>query len=103
MNTVNIYTILYLHRIRGILTVALIHNVLTDVQLIQTIIILFEQIDERTSVSEGSSFVDYQTNLVRLAKQIARTAQEMVTIFAIFCKNCNVFTSLIVPIINKCS
>jgi predicted subunit of tRNA(5-methylaminomethyl-2-thiouridylate) methyltransferase len=41
-------------------------------------IVLFTQTDERISVTEDASFVDYQTNLVRLAKQIARTAQEMV-------------------------
>jgi talin len=35
--------------------------------------------DERPSVGEDTSFVDYQTNLVRLAKQIARTAQEMMS------------------------
>jgi talin len=35
--------------------------------------------DDRVSVSEDSSFVDYQTNLVRLAKQIARTAQDMMS------------------------
>jgi ABC-type cobalamin/Fe3+-siderophores transport system ATPase subunit len=42
--------------------------------------VLFIQTDERVSVSEDTSFVDYQTNLVRLAKQIARTAQEMVIV-----------------------
>jgi len=36
------------------------------------------QTDERPSIGEDTTFVDYQTNLVRLAKQIARTAQEMV-------------------------
>lgn len=40
--------------------------------------VLFTQTDERISVTEDTSFVDYQTNLVRLAKQIARTAQDMV-------------------------
>ncbi|XP_041355718.1 talin-1-like [Gigantopelta aegis] len=34
--------------------------------------------DERVSVLEGQSFVDFQTNMVRLAKQMARTAQDMV-------------------------
>ena len=58
---------------------------LTDVKPIQTNLmwLLFEQIDEHASISEESSFVDYQTNLVRLAKQIARTAQEMVITFKI--------------------
>ncbi|KAL3884759.1 hypothetical protein ACJMK2_024867 [Sinanodonta woodiana] len=34
--------------------------------------------DERVSVSEDMSFVSYQTNMVKLAKQIAHTAQDMV-------------------------
>ncbi|KAK7491087.1 hypothetical protein BaRGS_00017651, partial [Batillaria attramentaria] len=34
--------------------------------------------DERTVVSEHVSFVDHQTSMVRLAKQIARTAQDMI-------------------------
>lgn len=34
--------------------------------------------DERVSYSENASFVDFQTNMVRLAKQIAMTAQDMV-------------------------
>ena len=41
------------------------------------------QVDERyvdrTSIIENLSFVDHQTNMVRLAKQIARTAQDMVS------------------------
>ncbi|XP_055955771.1 talin-2-like isoform X4 [Patella vulgata] len=35
------------------------------------------KIDERIAVGEKASFVDYQTDMVRLAKQIARTAQDM--------------------------
>ena len=38
----------------------------------------FFQADERITVNEHISFVDHQTNMVRLAKQIARTAQDMV-------------------------
>ena len=38
----------------------------------------FFQTDERVKVNEHVSFVDHQTNMVRLAKQIARTAQDMV-------------------------
>lgn len=34
--------------------------------------------DERITVNEHISFVDHQTNMVRLAKQIARTAQDMI-------------------------
>ncbi|XP_076439084.1 talin-1-like isoform X2 [Babylonia areolata] len=34
--------------------------------------------DERVTISEEVSFVDHQTNMVRLAKQIARTAQDMI-------------------------
>ena len=36
------------------------------------------QTDERIQINEHVSFVDHQTNMVRLAKQIARTAQDMV-------------------------
>ncbi|ESO89699.1 hypothetical protein LOTGIDRAFT_218488 [Lottia gigantea] len=35
------------------------------------------KIDERVAVGEKASFVDYQTEMVRLAKQIARSAQDM--------------------------
>ncbi|XP_064596457.1 talin-1-like [Liolophura sinensis] len=34
--------------------------------------------DETIMVSESASYVDYQTNMVKIAKQIARTAQDMV-------------------------
>ncbi|KAL8568329.1 hypothetical protein ACOMHN_040902 [Nucella lapillus] len=34
--------------------------------------------DERITLHEQVSFVDHQTNMVRLAKQIARTAQDMI-------------------------
>ena len=40
--------------------------------------IFFFQTDERVKVNEHVSFVDHQTTMVRLAKQIARTAQDMV-------------------------
>lgn len=36
------------------------------------------KIDARVPPTDGLSFVDYQTDMVKLAKQIARTAQEMV-------------------------
>lgn len=36
------------------------------------------KIDARVPPKDGLSFVDYQTDMVKLAKQIARTAQEMV-------------------------
>ncbi|CAG5116694.1 unnamed protein product, partial [Candidula unifasciata] len=37
-----------------------------------------ERYTDRTSIVEHLSFVDHQTNMVRLAKQIARTAQDMI-------------------------
>lgn len=36
------------------------------------------QTDERIEVKQGLGFVDYQTNMVKLAKNIAKTAQDMV-------------------------
>lgn len=36
------------------------------------------QTDERVEIREGASYVDYQTNMVKLAKNIAREAQDMV-------------------------
>ena len=37
------------------------------------------QTDERVEIREGASYVDYQTNMVKLAKNIAREAQDMVS------------------------
>ena len=36
--------------------------------------------DERIEVKPGFAFVDYQTNMVKLAKNIAKTAQDMVSL-----------------------
>ena len=38
----------------------------------------FPQTDERITIREGTSYVDYQTHMVSLAKKIAMTSQEMV-------------------------
>lgn len=38
------------------------------------------QTDEGMEAAENMSFVDYQTSLVSLAKQIARHAQDMVSL-----------------------
>ncbi|XP_053386395.1 talin-2-like [Mercenaria mercenaria] len=35
--------------------------------------------DERTELKQGLGFFDYQTNMVKLAKNIAKTAQDMVS------------------------
>lgn len=37
------------------------------------------QTDERIEVKQGLGYVDYQTNMVKLAKNIAKTAQDMVS------------------------
>ena len=36
------------------------------------------QTDERIEAKQGLGYVDYQTNMVKLAKNIAKTAQDMV-------------------------
>ena len=54
-------------------------------QLTEDLSMPFFQTDERVKVNEHVSFVDHQTNMVRLAKQIARTAQDMVRhLFSLF-------------------
>jgi len=56
-----------------------------DAEKSHQLYVLCVKTDERPSIGEDTTFVDYQTNLVRLAKQIARTAQEMVgTLFMIW-------------------
>ena len=47
---------------------------------------MFFQTDERVEIREGASYVDYQTNMVKLAKNIARTAQDMVRTSSEFTK-----------------
>ena len=37
------------------------------------------QAEEHVAVPSSASYVDYQTNMVRLAKDIARAAQDMVS------------------------
>ncbi|XP_070178806.1 talin-1-like [Littorina saxatilis] len=47
-------------------------------KMIDSISISIARTEERIAINEHVSFVDHQTNMVRLAKQIARTAQDMI-------------------------
>ena len=44
-------------------------------------LVVIPQTDDRIELKPGLGFVDYQTNMVKLAKDIARTAQDMVCIY----------------------
>jgi talin len=48
--------------------------------LIDSIAKSIARAEERCPARDGASFVDYQTDIVRLVKQIARTSQDMVRI-----------------------
>ena len=51
----------------------------------------FFQTDKRIPVSENQSFVHFQTDMVRLAKQIARTAKDIVSQMSVLYFHCLVY------------
>ncbi len=56
------------------------HKIIANVQkeISKTFYTLQFQTEERITLDDHASYVDFQTNMVRLAKQLARTAQDMV-------------------------